>query len=186
MEEKKFEYTQEDFLNDKCLASYVYKKHFYNYTSIKDDLIQCCIIKLYNVKKCDIYDESKGKWGSYAYKICKNTMLRYIQQNLTEIPFSYIQKEMQSSIPSQQDIVKDLENKQQLEEIQTLLANNKKINKRGGLRKKIIQMHFVQGLSQNTISDVLKISHQYVSEIVNNVREILTTELNKKNNPKTS
>lgn len=62
------EYTQEMYEEDRKLAHYIYCQHFKGFYKYKDDLIAVALKDLYKYRLS--YDDSKGKYSTYACKAC--------------------------------------------------------------------------------------------------------------------
>lgn len=76
------EYTQEMFEEDKRIAYYVYSKCFLRSYRYKDDLIAVALKGLY--KYHSSYDNSKGKYFTYACRMCWFSMLEFLKREKTQ------------------------------------------------------------------------------------------------------
>lgn len=76
------EYTQEMYEEDIKLAYYVYRKYFSCSYRYKDDLIAVALKGLY---KCHLsYDDTQGKYSTYACRMCWFSMLEFLKREKTQ------------------------------------------------------------------------------------------------------
>lgn len=73
--------NDEKLTEDYKLASYVINNEFKKLKADFEDLMQECLISLYLGRR--YFNDNKGSYSTYAYKICKNACLGYVRARKT-------------------------------------------------------------------------------------------------------
>ncbi len=181
------EYTTEMYNEDFRIARFCIKKQFLNYASdkeIKNDLTCICLIKLLEARK--IFNSEKGKYFSFAYKVCYNAILTYLRLNKNKLT-SYNTLSLEADVKNTDNL--------QLERILTDNANIEDnlnceylLKKCYAVKNKVKSKTFnaiiemlLQGKTRQEMQQILNCSRQNIEQYIKTFRYYLNEELLKEN-----
>lgn len=178
-------YSNENYNEDLKLANFVFNKHFCNYENIKDDLIQVALFALWKGRK--YFDCYKATYSTWACKICKNEMSKFIYKELCHLDNYSLNEKI--GIDNNDELETCIKEKSfsfyDIDELIVISTAIKKYLKNIHNKKVIINIEqlLLKGFSVSEISNLIGCSHQYVSNIKalfkRELKEILDKELNK-------
>lgn len=119
------------------------------------------------MKAVNSYDESKGKFTSYCYACCKNSVLmerrkKHLQCDSLDLPYADGLK-LEDMIEDSFDFAKDYENKELVKQAMSFLNDKEKY---------VVKAYYIDGRKQEEIA-------QELGCMQNNISRILTKALNK-------
>lgn len=183
MKNNNLNYTYENYEEDLKIANFVFIKHFLRYQAMKDDLLQVAMVDLWKGRDC--YDKSKGKYSTYACKICFNAMLIYIHKefnNCADVISVNIQLKTTSNNLTLNECLEDtayrIEDVEDIIVIRQVLKRYFKTLKKDSKEYKICKL-VLKGNTTKEICSILQCSHQYVDKIKNQFRIQLKNMLKK-------
>lgn len=184
-----FEYTKETYEEDFRIAKKVYYKCFsIKWNHLKDDLIHIGVIHLCKARK--YYDESKGKFFTFAYKVVFRKMCSYLKSQLYDkrilneqslsLDYEYEDCVLSDMIGVEDDVFDKLVKEQMIQAIKNIILKcNYKGNKQPKIRQKYIYEYFINGLNICQIGAKYGISRQAVDISVRKYKKIIREELKK-------
>ncbi len=150
----------------KKIYDFIYYKTLHKETA--EDLVSKIFFKaLENIGK---YSPAKGSFSSWLYKIARNTLIDYYRTKKETIDITDVW-----DLKSDEDIEKDIENKQELDEIK------KYLNKLSPEQREIIIMRVWNELSYKEIAEIMDKSEasckMMFSRTINILRQEMPLEL---------
>ena len=167
------EYTQENFNDDKRIATYVfYKKFSYLPEFKKDDFVQTAIISLWRARSS--YDSLKGSYGLFAYVVSYHAMLSLLKKKEFKCISLYFETEQGTPLI---EFIPSDNNELNFDYDYIRKTANKIINKnKSKIFRKICTM-FLQGKNSTLIAKEFGKTRQWSNAYINKFRNLLKMTL---------
>jgi DNA-directed RNA polymerase specialized sigma24 family protein len=169
------EYTLDDYQKDRSTADFVFKRYFSNFTWLKDELVQCAVIKLWKFKESGNAFRTKA---AGANKIAKDSMTDYIRKESNHLGESSLLDEVGEDL-TLGEIIPTTEETADIKLSRFLKLKRQtdfKISRLKGRAKRIIEM-YLNRRSYQEIADCVGIAKQNVGECVKAFRKTMAREL---------